>query len=178
MSRDDAITLSLTAAEAEARCADIAKQSRSASHTLAALTALESFVAATATPEHKFTPAYEAVKTTIARHAGAARERILEESTEALAAALRQKDRAEITRIHGALSRNGFWQAATGAIRRLAAGDRAAAADWAERWCADAKAKAQAASGYPDALDFRKAGIAPAEFAAMRDISTYLDDAP
>ena len=44
-----------------------------------------------------------------------------------------------------------------------------AALGWAAR-------RAEAASGYPGALDLIAAGIAPAEYAAMSDISLYLAD--
>jgi hypothetical protein len=42
----------------------------------------------------------------------------------------------------------------------------------------DAKARALAASGYPDALDFHKAGVSPLQYAAMSELRNYLMDGP
>jgi hypothetical protein len=51
------------------------------------------------------------------------------------------------------------------------------AKDWALAWYSDAKSRALAASGYPDALNFHQAGISPQEYAAMDDVSNYLMNA-
>lgn len=170
------ITLLLAPDNVEAQCLETIKQSRNASHALAALISLQSFISATALPSDRFTPAYEAVKAVVEKHAAEIRVRILAEHAEALAEAIRQRNRPEIARIHAALSRNGFWQAAQQAMRRLGTDELAAAAAWAKDWCLSAKASAQAASGFPEALDFRKAGISATEYAAMTDVSNYLSN--
>ena len=170
------IALLLEPDSAEAQCLDVVKQARNASHALAALIALQSFVTATVHSSYRHTPAYEAVKAVIEKHVAEIRARILAESAETLAGAIRQENRVEIARIHAALSRNGFWQAAQQAMRQFREGELAAAAAWAQGWCRDAKVQAQAASGFPEALDFRKAGISAAEYAAMSDVGNYLAD--
>lgn len=171
------IALTLTPENVEAQCLEAIKQARNASHALAALIALQTFIAATVQASHKFTPAYETVKAVVERHAADIRARILAESADALASAFRQQDRQEIARIHASLSRNGFWQMARQAARQLDDSELIAAAAWSRDWCRDAKAGAEAASGFPDALDFRKAGISAAEYAAMTEISRYLTEA-
>ena len=176
MAERNEIALLLTPDIADAQCREAIQQARNASHALAALIALQSFIAATARHADRFTPAYEAVKAAVEKHAAEIRTRILAENADALAQAIRQKNRPEIARIHAALSRNGFWQAAQQAARQFGTDDLAAATAWAKDWCRDAKASAQAASGFPDALDFRKAGIAATEYAAMTEVGNYLAD--
>jgi hypothetical protein len=171
------INLALTPENVEAQCAEAIKQARNTSHALAALITLQTFIAATVQPSHKFTPAYETVKAVVERHAAEMRARILAESADALAGAFRQQNRQEIARIHASLSRNGFWQMAQQAASQLGDSELVAAAAWARDWCREAKASAEAASGFPDALDFRKAGISAAEYTAMTEISRYLTEA-
>lgn len=176
MDKPNEISLLLTPDNVEAQCLETIKQARNASHALAALIALQAFIPATVHPSDRFTPAYEAVKAAVEKHAAGIRLRILAEHAEALAEAVRRRDRQEIARIHAALSRNGFWQAAQQAMRQFGGDELAAAAAWAKDWCSEARAQAQAASGYPDALDFGKAGIAATEYAAMTEINHYLTD--
>lgn len=171
------ITLLLDPDNIETQCQETIKQARNAGHALAALIALQSFIAATIHPAHRSTPAYEAVKAVVEKHMVEIRMRVLADNAGALAQAMRKKNRQEIAHIHAALSRNGFWQAAQQAISLLDTGDFASTAAWAKDWCREAKELAQAASGFPDALDFRKAGIAATEYAAMTEISNYFADA-
>jgi len=171
------IALLLTPDTAEIQCLEAIKQARNTSHALAALITLQSFIASTVRPADRYTPAYEAVKATIEKHAIATRAKILAENANNLAKAILQRNRLEIAHIHAALSRNGFWQAAQQAISQFGLDDLAASAKWAKEWCNEAKTQAQAASGYPDALDFSKAGIAATEYAAMTEISHYFTDA-
>ena len=173
MTKQNEISLLLTPDNVAAQCLETIKQARNASHALAALIALQAFILATTHPSDRFTPAYEAVKAVVEKHAAEIRIRILAEHAEALVEAIRQRNRPEIAQIHAALSRNGFWQAAQQTIGKFGPDDLAAAAAWAKEWCGEARAQAQAASGYPDALDFSKAGIAATEYAAMTEISLY-----
>ncbi|MEN6630171.1 MAG: hypothetical protein ABFC42_11030 [Sulfuricella sp.] len=170
------ITLLLGPDTIETQCMETIKQARNAGHALAALIALQAFITATIHPSQRLTPAYEAVKAVVEKHMAEIRMRVLADNAEALAGAMRQRNRQEIAHIHAALSRNGFWQAAQQAIGLLNATDFASAAAWAAVWCRDAKELAQAASGFPDALDFKKAEIAATEYAAMTEISNYFAD--
>ncbi len=176
MAEHNEISLVLTPDMVETQCLEAIKQSRNTSHALAALITLQSFISATVRPADRHTPAYEASKSTIEKHAIAIREKILAENAKTLAESIMQRNRQEIARIHTALSRNGFWQAAQQAISQLGPDDLAASAAWAKDWCSAARTQAQAASGYPDALDFSKAGIAATEYAAMTEINHYLSD--
>lgn len=176
MAEHNEIALVLTPDTVEIQCLEAIKQSRNTSHVLAALIALQSFISATARPADRYTPAYEASKAIIEKHAIAIRAKILAENAKNLAESIMQRNRQEIARIHTSLSRNGFWQAAQQAISQFGPDDLASSAPWAKDWCSTAKTRAQAASGYPDALDFSKAGIAATEYAAMTELSHYLTD--
>jgi hypothetical protein len=171
------IALLLTPDTAETQCLEAIKQARNTSHALAALITLQSFIASTVRPADRYTLAYETVKTVIEKHAIATRTKILAENANNLAQAILQRNRPEIAHIHAVLSRNGFWQAAQQAIGQFRPDDLATAAAWAKDWCSEAQKQAQAASGYPDALDFSKAGIAATEYAAMTEINLYFTDA-
>ncbi|MDO9063920.1 MAG: hypothetical protein Q7U25_01775 [Sulfuricella sp.] len=176
MADHNEIALLLTPDTVETQCLEAIKQARNTSQALAALIALQSFISATTRPTNRHTPAYEAVKATIEKHAIATRAKILTENANNLAAAILRRNRPEIAHIHAALSRNGFWQAAQQAISQFRPDDLAASATWAKDWCSEAKTQAQAASGYPDALNFNKAGIAATEYAAMTEINHYFTD--
>ena len=157
---------------------DTIKQARNSSHALATLIALQSFVASTAQTSDLYTPAYEAIKSIIERHTAELRTLTLLEQADSLGASLQRQDSASIARVHEDISRNGFCRAAQQAIGKLDSATLSAAKKWANHWCIDAKSRALAASGYPDALDFHKANISPQEYAAMTEISNYLNDQP
>jgi hypothetical protein len=171
------ISLLLSPESTQAQCLFAIKQARNTSHALASLIALQAFIAATAQPSDRDTPAHISIKKIIEGHAATLRAQLLTEHANALAAAMRAKDCAAITRIHGVLSRNGFWQASQLAVCELDTAERMLTKEWAFAWSRDAKSRALAASGYPDALNFHKAEISPLEYAAMNDASNYLMNA-
>ena len=168
------ITLLLSPETIQAQCQFAIQQARNTSHALASLIALQTFISATAQPDDRESPAHRAIREIIAGQAAILRERLLAEHAHALSDAMRAQGCAEIARIYDNLSRNGFWQVAQIATAQLDAAERSIAKDWVLTWCADAKARALAASGYPDALNFKKAGISALEYASMSDIGNYL----
>lgn len=171
------ISLLLSPESTETQCLFAIKQARNTSHALASLIALQAFIAATAQPSDRDTPAHMSIKKIIEGHAASLRTQLMNDHASNLAAAMRARDCAAITQIHGDFSRNGFWQASQLAVCELDALERVAVKDWALAWFRDAKSRALAASGYPDALNFHKAGISPQEYAAMNDVSNYLINA-
>ena len=173
---EQTITLLLSPDAVDAQCMFAIRQARNSSHALATLIALQSFMAATVVPAARHTPAYEAVKDVIEKHAAVVRASLLAQQAAALAENMRRQDCAAIARIHEDISRNGFWQAAQQAMGGLDGAALAAAREWVDSWCVDAKLRALAASGYPDALNFGKAGISPHEYAAMTELLNYLKD--
>lgn len=156
--------LALTPQAVEALCAGLWQQFRGPGQIISALVALQSLLAL-APPGDRESTSYRDIQAAIARHAETARVQLLAECESRLLLALERRDTTEITRVHGSLSRNGFWQAAAPA-RGRENGDLA----WLAQWCKNARARAEAASGYPDALDFRAAGINAEEYAAMQEL--------
>lgn len=167
--------LTLNADSVAEQCARLLEGSRQPGHALAALTALQSCVAAhTASGDHAG-PAYRAVQDVIGQYAEEARQRVLAEQAAVLQQAILDRDCAALARAHGALSRNGFWQVAGRTAEQLGPERLAAALDWLRTWNRDARARALAASPYPDALDFRAAAVDPLQYAAMEEALRALD---
>jgi hypothetical protein len=175
-STNNPISLHLSPETTHAQCLIAIRQARSASHALATLIALQSFVTATAQPSDRDTPAHKTIKDIIENHAATLRTQLMNDHASTLADAMRAQDCAAITRIHGDFSRNGFWQAARLSVHKLDAEAQKLAKDWAQAWHLDAQSRALAASGYPDALNFQKAGISPQEYAAMADLNNCLQN--
>lgn len=169
MSPNLAFSLELTPQEVEAHCAALWQQFRSPGQVLAALVAMQSLFALAPAGKRENAP-YREIQAIVARHAEKARSELLKESERRLLAALQHKETREITRIHAGLSRNGFWQAASAAGGGRDGADLAGDIAWLAQWHQSARTRAEAASGYPDALDFRAAGIDAAEYAAMDEL--------
>lgn len=169
------ISLQLSAETIHEQCLIAIKQARNNSHALATLIALQSFITATAQADDRDTPTHFAIKEVIVGHATALRSQLMSDHADNLANAMRKLDCAAVTKIHGNFSRNGFWQASQQAALQLNSVERIQANNWARAWYTNATSNALAASGYPDALNFQKAGISPQEYAAMKDLSSCLD---
>mgnify|MGYP003477279853 FL=1 len=174
MGTTEAVTLTVTAPAIDAYCRQLGDRARGAGQLLAELMALQAFVSAHVDAVHRASPPYNAIQLIITRHAEVARERLLHASAAELAAALATQATADISRLHGRLSRHGFEEAAQRALPQLEVGILRQAAVWAGDWCRDAERRAQDASGYPDALNFAGAGIQPGDYAAMQDLQRYL----
>lgn len=160
------------------RLADHAKalveRTRDSAQALAALTTLQVFLDSFADGDSKAGAAYRQAIDSLTEHCEAARARVMADNLRILSDALRNRDGCAIEQAHRALSRNGFHQTALQAIAALSVLERAAAAEWVVAWLADAKARAEAASGYPDAFDFKKTGIAVESYTAMNELKMYL----
>jgi hypothetical protein len=168
------ITLQLAPDTAHTHCLAIMQQARNSSHALASLIALLSFITAAAQPADLATPAFGVIKGIINGHITSLRAELQVEQARALATALRATDCAAITKIHLDSSRNAFWQAAQTAMHELDAAEKINISEWALTWHTDAQDSALAASDYPDALNFQKAGISVQEFTAMTDLNNCL----
>lgn len=170
------LALQLGAEQADAHCQALLDQTRQAGQALAALTALQSFIAVAATHDEPAGAAYPEIKAIFDRHIATARARVMDENLALLVPALAERNLCDIQRVHAALSRNGFHQIVLAAIRRLSDTALLAAAEWCAGWCRAATARAEAASGFPAALDLRSAGIAPGMYAAMSEVNVYLQE--
>lgn len=170
-----ALHLTLSTDSIEKHCAELKIQMRSPAHLLTALVALQTIISTHTSPGNQADPAYRDIQAVLERHAAAARENLLVETAAMLRTALLEQDRRTIMRAHGALSRNGFWQAVAQAAQQTGPEHQTRAANWLESWCRQEKSRAQGASPYPDCLDFKAAGIDPQEYAAMDETRCALD---
>jgi hypothetical protein len=119
-------------------------------------------------------PAYVQASGDLATQLEELRAELLARHAGQLAEALRGHDADGVARSFAALSRSGFADAAGRAWMLLDAGLQGDCARWLSGWCADARSRAEAASPYPDAPDFRAAGIALETFLAMDELRKEL----
>lgn len=150
---------------------------RNAAHTLAVTVALQSFISTMTDPAQRATPPEQAIKAVLDSRAAHARDRLLTENTVAIADALTKQDSQTLAHIHQSISRRGFEVATKQAIEGMNEELLHTAANWVLTWCMEAKTRGEAASGFPDALNFELAGINPVEYAAMKDAAIYLSAA-
>lgn len=171
------LSLLLSPEQADDYFRTLATQIRHSGQALAAITALQAFISATASNDEQSRDAYRAIKNMIDQHVASARTRVMQDNLASLLEALGEQSLEGVQNVHAALSRNGFHQTVLAAIRQLSDEALLAAANWAADWHRDARASAEAASGFPDALDLRGTGIPPARFAAMSELNIYLQEA-
>jgi len=170
------ISLLITPETVHTQYLAIIQQARNASHALASLIALQSFITATTQPADLNTPAFGVIKGIISGHITNLRAELQAEQARTLIAALRVTDCATISKIHLDSSRNAVWQAAQTVIHEMYEAERSRISYWAQAWHNDAKSRALAASGYPDALNFQEAGISVQEYTAMTDLNNCLQN--
>ena len=84
---------------------------------LAALIALQSFIAATANPDNETGDVYQNIKLVLEQHIATARKRVMEDNLARLLDALGEQNLGDIQSVHAALSRNGFHQTVLAAIQ-------------------------------------------------------------
>ena len=168
----EALTLLLSPEKIETWYAGM--ETQNAAHTLAITIALQSLISTMTDPAQRATPLEQAIKAVLEKHETQARARLLAESAKSIEDAWVKRDSQALSQIHQSISRHGFELAAKQAIEKMNGEHLHATANWVLAWCTDAKTRAEAASGYPDALDFQKASIDPTEYAAMKDAAIYL----
>lgn len=168
------LTLLLDPEQVEAFCQRLVRHGGNPEQALAGLTTLQSFIASTTGPAEQATATYLAIRRSLDLQLEEVRARLLAEVTKRLAAALRSHDVASIAAIYRPLSRSGFWSALESVAARLTPDAIHGLSAWASGWIEQARAAGEAASGYPDALDFERAGISVEAYVAMGDIARFL----
>lgn len=161
--------LEVSPGDVEARCVALWREFHNPSQILSALGAMQSLFTLAPAGNRECQP-YRDIQATIAGYAETARGELLIESEGRLLIALLHREVRELTRIHGMLSRNGFWQIGASAGRKLEYACQLDVLSWLEEWLQSSRAKAEAASGYPDTLNFHAAGIDVPEFMAMQEL--------
>lgn len=174
MTDSTSITININSSDLEDFCKKLLKRSRDITKTHDALITLESFISLFGRASHG-TKEYQLIESTIKTITETSRQAVLEKNTHGLTKALKQCDANTLASIHTPLSRNGFYQILQVAISQLTDDDIRLVMIWSENWLKEAKQLAEEASGYPDALDFKKADISIEEFQAISDIDRVLN---
>jgi len=176
MADSQSINITVNSSELEKFCNKLLQRSRDITKTHDALITLESFISVFGRPSHG-TKEYQLVESTIKSITETSRQQLLEKNTRDLINALRQCNVLALASVHTPLSRNGFYQILQIAIAELSDDDIRLLMVWSANWIKEARQLAEEASGYPDAMDFKKAGISIDEFQAMSDIDRVLNSA-
>ena len=174
MTDSTSITINISCSDLENFCQKLIKRSRDITKTHDALITLESFISLFGSASHG-TKEYQLIESTIKAITETTRQAVLEKNTHELIKALKQCNANALANIHTPLSRNGFYQILQVSIAELSDDDIRLAMIWSENWLKEAKQLAEQASGYPDALDFKKADISIKEFQAISDIDRVLN---
>ena len=154
-------------------CNKLIQRSRDITKTHDALITLETFISVFGREAHG-TDAFNHIDQMIKNYTEQTRIQLMEQESRKLYQALKSKQAAAIAHIHTPMSRNGFYQILQTASSKLTADELTIITSWAIDWVTQAKRKAEQASGYPEAYDFKKAGISIEEFQAMDDVGRYL----
>jgi hypothetical protein len=174
MPNKQSIQMTIDATELENFCKKILNRSRDITKTHDALITLESFISIFGRSCHG-TKEYQLIENTINKITENSRQLLLEKNTLDLIESLKQCNAKTLAFIHTPLSRNGFYQILQIAIEKLTDDDLRLVMIWSANWLKEATEMAQKASGYPDAMDFKKAQISFEEFQAITDIDRVLN---
>lgn len=117
---------------------------------------------------------YEDILDVVRKYSEQSREALMLQHVEKLNVALQQRDAQLIKQLYVRVSRNGFYEILQRVNDRLSDEQCLNINDWCLKWLTVAKHDAEKASGYPDAYDFKKAGVDTELFYALEDISRYL----
>jgi len=169
------ITIKIGATDLENFCEQLLKRSRDITKTHDALITLESFISIFARPSHG-SEEYQIIENTINKITESSRQQLLKQNTIDLIDALKHCNAKTLAAIHTPLSRNGFYQILQSAVEKISDDDIRLIMLWSENWIKEARELAQNASGFPDAMDFKKAGISFEEFQAISDIDKVLNN--
>jgi len=153
-------------------CKKIISRSRNTAHVHEALNVLEAFISTFSCDSHA-TDNYQAIQDCLKYHSAGTRDKLMQEKTHQLQTALELHLIDNLALIYTSLSRNGFYQILTTATDSFETTKVTEIAQWVIQWSEQARKKAEQASGYPDALDFKKANINIEHFQAMTDISYF-----
>ena len=174
MNSTDAITLRLTARRVDAYCLELARRSPTLEKRVAALDALITFLSSQTDSGEQAKAEFVSIRKTLLDHFEQARAALLEERAGRLQQALQARHLPDIATLYTAHSRDAFWTLLSRVEQRLDTAAMDALRSLASRWMTQAKQRAQQASPYPDAIDFKAAGIDASQYLAMTDLCRYL----
>jgi hypothetical protein len=167
------ITLTLTAEWLDGYCRDLLRRTTSLEKRVTALDALQTFVTIATEPGEQATPGFAAIRATLAHNIDQARAELLQEYADRLASALRRHEVTRAATLFTALSRDGFWQLLGPVEARLGPEATAQVVTWCRQWLTEARSRGTAHSPYPDAIDFKAAGIDITEYLMFTDLNKF-----
>lgn len=167
----DTIQIQLTAQTIDSYCADLRRLTSRIEKRVIALDALKTFLTAVTDPGEQATPAFSVIRETLLRHFDTARAELMQEQSDVITNALRQRKLWRIVPVYNALSRDAFWTILISAKDMMGSEERGKIARWSYGWLQEVKDRSAQTSPYPDTIDFKGAGIEVAEYTAMSDIS-------
>lgn len=130
-----------------------------------------SFISTQTDKGEQATPAYAASGRSCSIISSGPRASLLDDRAAGLRAALQAQDAGRVAALTPRCRARRFGEVRRRAERHLAPAIR----DWVAGWLADAKRRGQEVSPYPDAIDFKAAGIVVAEYAAMTGVGRFFD---
>ncbi len=176
MTNKASINITIDTTKLKEFCDQLLKRSRDITKTHDALITLESFISIFGRVHHGTTE-YQIIEQTINEITEYSRQKVLEKNTLDLVSALKQCNPKLLAAIHTPLSRNGFYHILQIAIESISDDDIRLLMIWSANWLKEATELAQQASGYPDAMDFKKAEISFEEYQAIKDIDRVINPA-
>ena len=175
MNEEKTLSIQINPKQLDSFCKKIISRSRNTANIHEALIVLEAFVS-TFTTDSQGSDNYKNIQETLKSHSTKTRDKLMLEKTEQLCQGLVTQNRQLLADVYASLSRNGFYQILTSATEQITHSQIPAIAEWAISWAEEAKQKAEQASGYPDALDFKKADIDIEQYQTMTDIAYFFNN--
>ncbi len=175
MDNDLILSLQINSKQLDSFCKKIISRSRNVTNVHEALVVLEAFISAHSKDSHG-SDNYKTIQNTLKIHSDQTRSILMIEKTKQLEQGLLSNNILLLSDIYNSLSRNGFYQILTHAADQIPRSQIPAISEWVISWAASAKRQAEDASGYPDALDFKKANIDIKQYQAMTDIAYFFNN--
>jgi hypothetical protein len=173
MDSTNAIRLHLTVSGVDAYCCELSRRSPTLEKRVAAIDAIITFVSSQTDAGERAKAEFLSIKQTLLDHVEQAREALLDERAQRLRRALQAQNVPSTAFLYTSLSRDAFWTLLQRVEQQLDAAALSALRGWASGWLAQAKQRGQQVSSYPDAIDFKSAGIDVSEYSAMSDLCRY-----
>ncbi len=170
--KKNTLNLQLNSEDLDHFCKKIISRSGNTANVHEALTVLEAFIS-TFSSDSLGSDHYKAIQKGLKCHSSKTREILMQEKAEQLQQALLDKNIHALAGVYSSLSRNGFYQILATASEQIKVDNIQAIVQWVINWSEQARQKAEQASGYPDALDFKKAHINIEEYQTMSDMSHF-----
>lgn len=169
------LSIQLNPQQLNSFCKKIISRSRNTANIHEALIVLEAFIS-TFSSDSQGADNYKNVQEALRLHSEKTRNKLMLEKTQQLKQGLVTQNIVLLTAVFVSLSRNGFYQILAIATQQIHSTQIDLIGSWVISWASEAKQKAELASGYPDALDFKKANIDIEQYQTMADIAYFFNN--